>query len=47
MFGLPFTTSLVVFGFPAFWILYTVVFLYLSRDWPDDVEIQEKEGGKD
>jgi hypothetical protein len=36
MFGLPFETALVVFGFPVFWIIYTAVFLYRSRDWKDD-----------
>ena len=36
MFGLPFETALMVFGFPAFWIIYTAVFLYLSRDWKDE-----------
>ena len=36
MFGLPFETALVVFGFPVLWIIYTAVFLYRSRDWRDD-----------
>jgi len=36
MFGLPATTALMVFGFPLFWIVYTVVFLYRTRDWRDD-----------
>jgi hypothetical protein len=36
MFGLPLETSLVVFGFPAAWIIYTAVFLYRSRDWVKD-----------
>ena len=36
MFGLPFDTTLLVFGFPVFWILYTLVFLYVSRDWDND-----------
>lgn len=35
MFGLPVTTSVVVFGFPVFWIVYTLVFLWRSRDWDD------------
>jgi hypothetical protein len=35
MFGLPMTTSVVVFGFPLFWIVYTLVFLWRSRDWDD------------
>ena len=33
MFGLPVETALLVFGFPVFWILYTIVFLILSKDW--------------
>jgi len=36
MFGLPIETTLLVFGFPAFWILYTLVFLYRSRHWDQD-----------
>ena len=35
MFDLPLSTTLLVFGFPAFWILYTIVFLYITRDWDD------------
>ena len=31
MFGLPLSTTLLVFGFPAFWILYTIAFLFLTR----------------
>ncbi|MCG3179031.1 MAG: hypothetical protein BIFFINMI_01362 [Phycisphaerae bacterium] len=33
MFGLPYYTTLLVFGFPLFWIAYTLVFLYVSRRW--------------
>lgn len=36
MFGLPWTTTLVVFGFPLLWVLYTLGFLYLSRNWSRD-----------
>ena len=36
MFGLPIETTLLVFGFPLFWIVYTLVFLYRSRHWQDD-----------
>jgi hypothetical protein len=35
MFGLPIEATLLVFGFPLFWIIYTAVFLYRSRDWSD------------
>ncbi len=33
MFGLPLSTTLLVFGFPVFWIVYTLVFLWLTRRW--------------
>ncbi len=33
MFGLPGVTALVMFGFPLFWIIWTLVFLYVSRNW--------------
>jgi len=36
MFGLPIATTLLVFGFPLFWVIYTLVFLYRSRRWQDD-----------
>jgi len=38
MFGLPVSTTLVVFGFPLFWVLYTIVFLLVSKNWSDDGE---------
>ncbi|HSC26414.1 MAG TPA: hypothetical protein VLD67_04015 [Vicinamibacterales bacterium] len=38
MFGLPLSTFLLVFGFPLFWILYTIGFLLLSRSWERDGE---------
>lgn len=33
MFGLPASTTFLVFGFPLLWILYTLAFLYVSRRW--------------
>ena len=36
MFELPLGTTLLVFGFPIFWIVYTLVFLILTRDWRDE-----------
>lgn len=33
MFDLPLSTTLLVFGFPAFWILYTLGFLFVTRNW--------------
>jgi len=44
MFGLPGSTAAVLFGFPIFWIVYTIIFFVKSKDWPDDVETGEKEG---
>ena len=39
MFGLPLETSLVVFGFPLFWIVYTIVFLLRSKAWEDGSDV--------
>lgn len=36
MFGLPWSTTLLVFGFPLLWVLYTVGFLIVSRHWARD-----------
>ena len=36
MFGLPLETTLIVFGFPVFWIVYTIVFLLRTRNWESD-----------
>lgn len=33
MFELPWSTTLLVFGFPVFWILYTIGFLIVTRGW--------------
>jgi hypothetical protein len=33
MFGLPFWTALMVFGFPLLWVVYTIAFLVVSRHW--------------
>jgi hypothetical protein len=41
MFDLPLGTTLLVFGFPAFWILYTLVFLLVTRRWEQDASDQE------
>lgn len=39
MFNLPVFTTVMLAGVPAFWILYTVVFVWLSRGWNrEDVE---------
>ena len=36
MFGLPLDTTCLVFGFPAFWVLYTAIFVFLSRHWQSE-----------
>ena len=36
MLGLPWSTFLMVFGFPLLWILYTIGFLLVSRSWEHD-----------
>jgi hypothetical protein len=36
VFGLPWSTTLLVFGFPLVWIAYTLVFLAVSRGWERD-----------
>ena len=36
MFDLPLSTFLLVVGFPLFWILYTIGFLLLTRNWERD-----------
>ncbi|WP_309133261.1 hypothetical protein [Brevibacterium sp.] len=39
MFGLPAVTVAVIFGIPAIWVIYTVVFVFLSRHWSaEDIE---------
>ncbi|MDC7227069.1 MAG: hypothetical protein PQJ61_09940 [Spirochaetales bacterium] len=40
MFGLPGLTALVLFGFPLFWIIYTIIFWVKTRNWVDDAENQ-------
>ncbi len=42
MFDLPLGTTLLVFGFPAFWILYTLVFLWVTRRWEQDAPDEDK-----
>ncbi len=43
MFGLPMLTVTVLFGFPLFWIVYTLIFFIKSRNWIED---GEDNGGK-
>ena len=37
MFGLPLETLLLLFGIPSVWILYTIAFLMVSRNWGRDL----------
>ena len=41
MFGLPIETAMLLFGFPVFWVLYTLVFAYISRDWSKENETED------
>ena len=43
MFELPLSTTLLVFGFPAFWVAYTVVFYLTTRDW--ERSKKDRDGG--
>ncbi|TGD12331.1 hypothetical protein EB836_04365 [Brevibacterium sp. S111] len=33
VFGLPTATVVIIFGIPAIWVIYTLVFVVLSRGW--------------
>ncbi|WP_210605049.1 hypothetical protein [Brevibacterium oceani] len=33
MFGLPTATVVILFGIPVAWVIYTLVFVVLSRGW--------------
>ena len=41
MFGLPLSTTLLVFGFPILWIVYTIGFLIVSRNWEEQSADEE------
>ncbi|WP_286134389.1 hypothetical protein [Arthrobacter sp. MYb222] len=42
MFGLPAFTTMVIIGVPALWVIYTAVFLWLSRGWKrEDAKVQQ------
>lgn len=52
MFGLPMTTVLIMTLIPLFWVVYTAVFLWISRRWavedvaePEDPNVAAAEGG--
>jgi len=33
VFGLPTATVVIIVGIPAIWVIYTLVFVFLSRGW--------------
>ena len=41
MFGLPIETTLLLFGFPVFWIIYTIVFFLKTRYWIQQSDSKE------
>ena len=43
MFGLPTATVVIIFGIPAIWVIYTLVFVYLSRGWKAE-DVAEDQG---
>lgn len=43
MFGLPLSTTLLVFGFPVLWIVYTIGFLIVSRSWAEDSGAEDRD----
>ena len=45
MFGLPIETALIVFGFPVFWIAYTIVFLVRTRHWEREDPAEREDSG--
>ncbi len=36
MFDLPLSTTFLLLGFPLFWIVYSIGFLILSRNWREE-----------
>ncbi|GAA1873853.1 hypothetical protein [Brevibacterium marinum] len=51
MFGLPAATVAIIFGIPAIWVIYTLVFVVLSRGWKaedvaeDQLTARNSDGG--
>ena len=45
MFGLPMTTTLILGGVMAFWVVYTLVFYFSTSNWA--VEDADYVGGPD
>lgn len=42
MFGLPTFTTVVILAVPAFWIIYTAAFMWVSRNWKrEDAEAEK------
>lgn len=45
MFGLPMTTTLILGGVMAFWVVYTLVFYFSTANW--SIEDADYAGGQD
>ena len=41
MFELPLSTTLLILGFPLFWVAYTVIFLVVTRKWDQTTKSPE------
>lgn len=47
MFGLPATTTAIMVGVLAFWIVYTLVFYFTTSGWSvEDVPAEPEEGAR-
>ncbi|WP_152347751.1 hypothetical protein [Brevibacterium sp. CFH 10365] len=42
MFGLPTATVVIIFGIPAIWVIYTLVFVFLSRGWKAEDVVEDE-----
>ena len=47
MFELPLSTTLLLVGFPLFWIAYTIVFLWRTRRWENDDRREGRDRNED
>lgn len=46
MFGLPAATVAIIFGIPAIWAAYTLIFVYLSRGWRAEDVAEDRAAGR-
>ncbi|GAB3045041.1 hypothetical protein [Sediminivirga luteola] len=47
MFGLPLSTTLIMSGVIAFWVIYTAVFYFTTSHWAAEDAPEEPRGGED